>query len=373
MNGPWDVWSDCTPDCATHALPRVPAPRIARRGAAFARSVRRALTDGERMADPVRLRAHAGALLDALGVRVEGAAALTAGDGTGTGTGNGPGLGTGSGSGLGADSGLGSGLGLGAGPGLGLGAGPGDTGPGTLIVVNHISWLDILALLAVEPVTLLAKREVGTWPVVGGLARRAGTHFIDRTSPRRLQHTVREVSELLGSGRSVAVFPQATTWCTADRGGFRRATFQAALDAGAPVRPVTLGYTQQGLPSTVAAFCGEDTFAASLRRVLAARALTVRVTAHPVLNAADGFWDRRELAERAARLVLGGRPESGAVAVAGEVAGAVPRQAPARAALPPVPAGPVPEVPVPEVPVPEVPVPEVPVRGPARPDTPAHV
>ncbi|MER0479454.1 1-acyl-sn-glycerol-3-phosphate acyltransferase [Streptomyces sp. Edi2] len=343
MNGPWDVWSDCTPDCAAHALPRVPATRIARRGAAFARCVRRALTDGERMADPVRLRAHAGALLDALGVRVEGAAALTAGNRDGDGTGPGYGIGFGSGSGLGPANGLD----FGTGPGPANGPGP---GPGTLIVINHISWLDILALLAVEPVTLLAKREVGTWPVVGGLARRAGTHFIDRTSPRRLRHTVREVSELLGAGRSVAVFPQATTWCTADRGSFRRATFQAALDAGAPVRPVTLEYTQQGLPSTVAAFCGEDTFAASLRRVLAARALTVRVTAHPVLNPADGFWDRRELAERAARAVLGGRPEPGAVAVpeAGAVA-------------------------VPEVPVPQAPVPEVLVPGPATPDAPARV
>ncbi|MFD0170003.1 lysophospholipid acyltransferase family protein [Streptomyces decoyicus] len=299
MNGPWDVWSDCTPDCAAHALPRVPATRIARRGAAFAHTVRRALTDGERMADPVRLRAHAGALLKALGVRVEGAASLTAGDGT-----------------------------------------------GTLIVLNHISWLDILALLAVEPVTLLAKREVGGWPVVGGLARRAGTHFIDRTSPRRLRRTVQEVAELLGSGCSVAVFPQATTWCTADQGTFRRATFQAALDAGAPVRPVTLGYTQQGLPSTVAAFCGEDTFAASLRRVLAARALTVRVTAHPVLTTADGRLDRRELAELAARTVLGGRPGAGAVV----------RQAPARSAL------------LPAVPLPGSSVPDAPVR-----DTPAHV
>lgn len=268
MNGPWDVWSDCTPECAAHALPRVSAATIARRSAAFAHRVRRALTDGERMADPVRLRAHAGALIDALGIRLDGpeqrTGALTA---------------------------------------------PGG-GPGTLLVVNHISWLDIPALLAVEPVTLLAKREVGGWPVVGGLARRAGTHFIDRTSPRQLTHTVRELSELLGSGRSVAVFPQATTWCTAGQGTFRRATFQAALDAGAPVRPVTVEYTQDELPSTVAAFCGEDTFLGSLRRVLAARALTVRVTAHPVLTTADGDpdLDRRELAARAARAVLAGRP-----------------------------------------------------------------
>ncbi|MFI1742490.1 lysophospholipid acyltransferase family protein [Streptomyces sioyaensis] len=316
MNGPWDVSSDCTPDCAAHAVPRVPATVVARRGAVFAHTVRRALTDGTRLADPVRLRGHAAALLDALGIRIEGAAALSAGD-----------------------------------------------GPGTLVVANHISWLDILALLAVEPVTLLAKREVGGWPVVGGLARRAGTHFIDRTNPRRLPDSVRQVTELLGSGRSVAVFPQATTWCTAEQGAFRRATFQAALDAGAPVRPVTLDYTQQGLPSTVAAFCGDDTFAGSLRRVLAARGLTIRVTAHPALTAADGDLDRRELAALAERAVRGCRPSLSPAAAS---AAAEPvRRASTAAAL-------IPSVPVSSVPAASVPahsrLPDTPLR-----DTPAHV
>lgn len=264
MNGPWDVWSACTPGCATHAVPRVRGTETALRCAAFARAVRRALRDGERMADPVRLRSHARALLSALGIRVESAAESL--------------------------------------------ASPVSTGgPGTLVVVNHISWLDIPALLAIEPITLLAKREVGGWPVVGGLARRAGTHFIDRSNPRQLPCLVRELSELLASGRSVAVFPQATTWCTADQGIFRRATFQAAIDAGAPVRPVTLDYTQRGTPSTVAAFCGEDTFAASLRRVLTARALTVRVTAHPMLTVDGDRLDRRGLAALAESAVLGGR------------------------------------------------------------------
>ncbi|MFI0904826.1 lysophospholipid acyltransferase family protein [Streptomyces sioyaensis] len=321
MNGPWDVSSDCTPDCAAHAVPRVPATVVARRGAVFAHTVRRALTDGTRLADPVRLRAHAAALLEALGIRIEGAAALRAGD-----------------------------------------------GPGTLVVANHISWLDILALLAVEPVTLLAKREVGGWPVVGGLARRAGTHFIDRTNPRRLPDSVHQVAELLGSGRSVAVFPQATTWCTAEQGAFRRATFQAALDAGAPVRPVTLDYTQQGLPSTVAAFCGEDTFAGSLRRVLAARGLTIRVTAHPALTTADGDLDRRELAALAARAVRGGHPSLSPSPAAASAAVAVRR---ASAAAAPVPSGPSPDARILSAPAPAPPhsrLPDTPLR-----DTPAHV
>ncbi|MFJ6752017.1 lysophospholipid acyltransferase family protein [Streptomyces sp. NPDC091266] len=285
--GAWDVHSDCTPDCAAHTAPRVPPTETARRCAAFARTVRRVLADGGRPADPVRLRAHARALLTALGIRLDVTGGAAGPERT---------------EGAHATGGAGGGLRVAAG------------GPGTLVVGNHISWLDILALLAVEPVTHLAKREVGGWPVVGGLARSAGSHFIDRSSPRQLPHTIAALTDLLAAGHSVAVFPQATTWCTADQGTFRRATFQAAIDAGAPVRPVTVAYTQQGGPSTVAAFCGEDTFLSSLRRVLTARGLTVRVTPHPPLTAADA-GDRRTLAALAARTVLGGRTRPPAPAI----------------------------------------------------------
>ncbi|MEW1656481.1 lysophospholipid acyltransferase family protein [Streptomyces sp. NPDC093707] len=289
MNGPWDVRPVCTPRCAAHAAPPVPFSRRARRAAAFCGATGRALTDGPRLADPVRLRTHARTLLAALGVgldvqRADAAAPLAVG---------------------GAPSAPDTERKPGPLVAPGECAPGADGAPGTLVVLNHISWLDIVALLAVEPTTLLAKREVGRWPVVGGLARHAGTHFIDRTHPRQLPGTVRELAEVLAAGRSVAVFPQATTWCTADRGTFRRATFQAALDAGAPVRPVTVDYTQRGRPTTVAAFCGTDTFAASLRRVLAAGGLAVRITVHPALPTTDRALDRRALAATAERMVLG--------------------------------------------------------------------
>ncbi|QZL06313.1 1-acyl-sn-glycerol-3-phosphate acyltransferase [Streptomyces sp. BHT-5-2] len=286
-DGPFDVRAVCTPGCAAHAVPRLPLPGAARRTAAFTGAVGRVLAAGPRLADPVHLRGHARALLAALSVGLEVRGAADA-----------PGP-----------------LSV---PGTEPVAGPTERAPGaarapgTLIVLNHVSWLDIVALLAVEPATLLAKREVGRWPLVGGLARRAGTHFIDRTNPRKLPHTVRELTALLAAGRSVAVFPQATTWCTAEQGAFRRATFQAALDAGAPVRPVTVAYAQQGRPSTVAAFCGDDTFAASLRRVATARGLTVRVTVHPALPTAGRGLDRRALAAAAERVVLGGGRVPGA-------------------------------------------------------------
>ncbi len=178
---------------------------------------------------------------------------------------------------------------------------PGGPGaPGTLIVANHISWLDIVALLAIEPLSFVAKREVRDWPVIGSLAARLGTCFVDRHALRELPASVAELAETLCSGRSVMVFPEGTTWCSLPGGDFRRAPFQAALDAGAPVRPLTIEYFQGGRPSTVSAFVGDDTLAASLGRVLTASGLTLRLRAHEVL-AAEG--DRRTLAATAQRRI----------------------------------------------------------------------
>ncbi|MFJ6954235.1 1-acyl-sn-glycerol-3-phosphate acyltransferase, partial [Micromonospora aurantiaca (nom. illeg.)] len=102
------------------------------------------------------------------------------------------------------------------------------------------------------------------------------------------------------AGRSVAVFPEGTTWCGAATDcrpsrGFRPAMFEAAVAAGAPVVPLSLGYRYAGDPSTLPAFLGEETLWASMRRVLAARDLTVSVTVSAALHPAEGA-DRRALA-----------------------------------------------------------------------------
>lgn len=165
--------------------------------------------------------------------------------------------------------------------------------PGSLLVANHVSWLDVVALLAVTPVRLVAKHDVRAWPGVGALAALTGAIFVDRTRPKRLPATVAEIAAALRSGRSVAVFPEGTTFCGAERGRFRPAVFQAAVDAGAPVLPVTIRY---GSPS--ASFIGDDTLWSSVRRVARLRGLTVTLIGSPALRPEPGA-DRRSLARAA--------------------------------------------------------------------------
>jgi 1-acyl-sn-glycerol-3-phosphate acyltransferase len=183
---------------------------------------------------------------------------------------------------------------------------------GALVVVNHVSWLDILVLVAHAPVRIMAKHEVRGWPVIGAMAATTGTVFIDRTRPRTLPATVAEVTTALRAGAAVAVFPEGTTWCGRSGGPFRPAMFQAAIDAGAPVVPVTLRFLIGGAPTTVAAFLGEDTLWDSFRRVVAARGIQITLTAHPTLHPAAEA-SRRNLA-RAAASAVGTAAVSGAVA-----------------------------------------------------------
>ena len=181
--------------------------------------------------------------------------------------------------------------------------------PGTLLVANHVSWLDVVALLAVARVDLVAKCEVRGWPGIGGLACLTGAIFVDRSRPKTLPATVAEVSAALQAGRSVAVFPEGTTFCGTNRGRFRPAMFQAAVDAHAPVVPVFIGYD-----STEPAFIGDDTLWASVLRVARQRRTTVTLVAACALRPADGS-DRRSLA-KAAQASVGLVPDTAGLGLA---------------------------------------------------------
>ncbi|MEW2635500.1 lysophospholipid acyltransferase family protein [Streptomyces sp. NPDC048389] len=161
----------------------------------------------------------------------------------------------------------------------------------SLVVANHISWLDIPLVAAVLPGRMLAKSEVRSWPVLGPLAARGGTLFVERDRLRTLPATVATMAGALRDGSRVVVFPEGSTWCGRGRGRFRPAAFQAALDAGVAVQPVRITY----LPTGAAAFVGDDPLSTSLWRVATAGSLTAEIRLLPPILPGSRP-DRRSLA-----------------------------------------------------------------------------
>ncbi len=137
-----------------------------------------------------------------------------------------------------------------------------------LVVANHTSWLDVLALAAAAPMVPVAKSEVADWPVVGSVARRCGALFLRRRELRDLPAVVDRITDQLRRGHRVQVFPEATTRCGTAVDEFHRAGFQAALDAAVVVQPAAVRVTQAEIPTTATAFVGDDTLARSVGRTL---------------------------------------------------------------------------------------------------------
>ena len=174
---------------------------------------------------------------------------------------------------------------------------------GVLVVSGHVSWVDIFAIGSVMPGSFVAKSELISWPALGMLARLMKVIPIERANLRRLPDVVGTIAGRLRAGHTVVAFPEGTTWCGLAYGPFRPAMFQAAVDAGRPVQPLRLAYHHRdGRPSTVAAYVGNDTLLASIRRLITARRTIVRVQVESIQLPGT---DRRDLAARCETAVRG--------------------------------------------------------------------
>lgn len=188
---------------------------------------------------------------------------------------------------------------------------------GALIVANHISFLDIVAIATVAPARFVAKREVLQMGGFRYIAKLFGVLPHVRGDLGRLVPTVARVTDVLDRGRAVAVFPEGTTWCGGAAGSFRPAFFQSAVDAGVPVVPMRLTYTEMGRPAALVGFIGDDTVGSTFKRVVSARRLTVTVT---VFDLQLPVPDRRLLAGLCERQIVGATPVPQVVALDGVTA-----------------------------------------------------
>jgi 1-acyl-sn-glycerol-3-phosphate acyltransferase len=174
---------------------------------------------------------------------------------------------------------------------------------GVLVVSGHVSWVDIFAIGSVMPGRFVAKSEMINWPGLGLLARLMKVIPIERDNLRMLPDVVGTIAGRLHAGQTVVAFPEGTTWCGLAYGQFRPAMFQAAVDAGRPVQPLRLSYHHRdGRPSTVAAYVGEDTLLASIRRLITAQRTVVRVQVESLQLPGTS---RRDLAVRCESAVRG--------------------------------------------------------------------
>jgi len=153
--------------------------------------------------------------------------------------------------------------------------------PPVLLAANHISWIDIFAINAVQPVRFVSKAQAAHWPLIGPLVRGAGTLFIERERAQDVVRVIHQMAQCLQQGDPVCVFPEGTTSHGHTLLPFHANLFQAACvhDRPIAVQPVALFYAEQhtGRYSRAAAYVGDETMVGSLWRICAAPRLRVEL------------------------------------------------------------------------------------------------
>ncbi|HEY4039845.1 MAG TPA: lysophospholipid acyltransferase family protein [Burkholderiaceae bacterium] len=183
----------------------------------------------------------------------------------------------------------------------GRGAGGEGGSLGSLLLINHTSWLDVFSIAAVVPARFVSKAEIGRWPLAGWLAIAVGTLFVERGKRHAVMRTNQAVSDRLRSGQLIGVFPEGTTTDGSRLLPFHANLVQPAIDLEAPIRPVGLRFTQRGEFSRVAMFVGEMNLMQSLWRVVTAPHLAVELHWLPPIDPQPAT---RHAAARAARAAI---------------------------------------------------------------------
>lgn len=182
------------------------------------------------------------------------------------------------------------------------GARPAGAGTPRMLVANHVSWLDILAISAVLPARFVAKSEVRDWPLLGWMGERAGTFFIRRARRRDTARISEDLAQAMRDGDPVAVFPEATT---SDGGRvlkFHSSLLQAAVLEEAALHPVAIRYARRdGTGCEEAAYEGGRSLWRSLALVTAQPGIRAELEFLPPLQCRGRH--RRELAQAARELI----------------------------------------------------------------------
>lgn len=154
--------------------------------------------------------------------------------------------------------------------------------PGSLVVANHRSYIDLCATMSLFPLSFTAKAELEKWPLMGWAARAGGTVFVDRSSPESRDRTRTVIRERLDRGLSMVVFPEGTTFEGPGLLEFRPGVFRLAVEGGFPIVPAAIWYEDMEN-----AWVGDDTFVGHFLRVFRKPVIRVNVAYGPPMTDPD--------------------------------------------------------------------------------------
>jgi 1-acyl-sn-glycerol-3-phosphate acyltransferase len=118
-----------------------------------------------------------------------------------------------------------------------------DPGRPQILVANHASWYDVLALGGFLPGrwVFVAKQELARVPVFGRAAAACGQIFIDRRDHASALESLAVARKRLEDERpTIIMFPEGTRSATGELRAFKKGAFVLAIQAGVDIVPAAI-------------------------------------------------------------------------------------------------------------------------------------
>ena len=179
-----------------------------------------------------------------------------------------------------------------------------------LLISNHLSYLDILALSSLTPAVFVSKHDVKYWPVFGQFAVLAGTVFVDRRRRFQVGQINDEITNALNQDALVVLFPEGTSTNGQTLLPFKSSLLEPATN---PAWPLAIGWIHyeidDGDASNEVCYWGDHTFFPHMLNLLSKRRVraTVRFGEFSRRNS-----DRKELAQQLRAEILALKEKGGA-------------------------------------------------------------
>ena len=111
-----------------------------------------------------------------------------------------------------------------------------------LVVSNHISVFEIAMFPVAFGGSLIAKKEVASWPIVGWVAKKFGVVFVDRNPSSAMQALTDVQQTMKNITYPLFVFPEGTTTNGAYVKPFKSTLFSIIDGSNITVQPVVVNY-----------------------------------------------------------------------------------------------------------------------------------
>ena len=123
-----------------------------------------------------------------------------------------------------------------------------DPDASQILVANHASWFDVLALAGYTPgrYVFVAKKEVANVPGFGRAVRVCGHIYIDREDHQKALASMSVVRERLEKERpTIIMFPEGTRSATGELQRFKKGAFVLAIQTGSALVPTAIVGSRQ--------------------------------------------------------------------------------------------------------------------------------